>query len=93
MVISDGAGADAELVAAVAGRPGWRLDDDGAAATYQPPGAADTDGWWVRLRPVARPVRRERYTVVLVAGGVARRSVPVGGAGEGAIVAEQLRPT
>ena len=88
-MISDPADADAELAAAVAGRPGWRLDDDGRAATYQPPGA---DAWHVRLRPVARPVRRERYIVSLIAGGVARRSVPVGGVGEGVIVAERLRP-
>jgi hypothetical protein len=54
---------DAELVAAIAGRAHWQLDELGAV--YAPPGAAAH----VRVRPVRTPARaRERYLVSVIKG-------------------------
>ena len=60
---------DAELTAAIAQRPHWQLDDQGAV--YTPPDAASQ----VRVRPVNAPARaRERYFAVVIDSGTARQS-------------------
>lgn len=60
---------DAELAAAIAGRPHWQLDEQGAV--YAPPGAAAH----VRIRPVRTPARaRERYIASVIAGRAALQS-------------------
>ena len=60
---------DAELAAAIAQRPHWQLDDQGAV--YAPPGA-DAH---VRVRPVPTPARaRERYFASVIAGETALHS-------------------
>jgi len=57
---------DAELAAAIAGRPHWQLDDHGAG--YAPPGVAAH----VRVRPIRTPPRaRERYAASVIAGEAA----------------------
>jgi hypothetical protein len=59
---------DAELAAAIAGRPHWQLDDQGAV--YAPPGAAAH----VRIRPIRTPPRaRDRYAASVIAGEAAQQ--------------------
>ena len=63
---------DAELAAAVAGRPHWRLDERGAV--YAPSGAVAH----VRVRPVRTPARaRDRYLVSVIEGRAAKQSTPM----------------
>ena len=63
---------DAELAAAIAGRPHWQLDELGAV--YAPPDAAAH----VRIQPVRTPARaRERYLVSVIEGQAARQSTPM----------------
>jgi hypothetical protein len=63
---------DAELAAAIAQRPHWQLDDQGAV--YAPPGAAAH----VRVRPIRTPPRtRERYAASVIAGEAALQSTIV----------------
>ena len=60
---------DAELAAAIDGRPHWQLDDQGAV--YAPPGA-DAH---VSVRPIRTPPRaRERYAASVIAGPAAVQS-------------------
>jgi hypothetical protein len=60
---------DAELAAAVDGRPHWQLDEQGAVCA--PPGAATH----VQVRPIRPPPRaRERYAASVIAGEAARQS-------------------
>lgn len=79
--------ADAELAAAVTGRPHWRADDD--AAVYQPPGAAAM----VRVRPMARPTGRERYHAAVIHGGTATSAITARGAPEAIAWAERYALT
>jgi hypothetical protein len=64
---------DAELVAAIAARPHWQLDNRGAV--YAPPGADAL----VRVRPIRTPPRaRERYVAsVISTGEVALQSTTI----------------
>jgi hypothetical protein len=63
---------DAELAAAIAGRPHWQLDEQGAV--YAPPGAVAH----VRIRPVRTPVRaRERYLASVIKGQAALQATPM----------------
>lgn len=60
---------DAELAAAIDGRPHWQLDVRGAV--YAPPGAAAH----VRVRPIRTPPRaRERYAASVIKNEVALQS-------------------
>jgi hypothetical protein len=60
---------DAELAAAIDGRPHWQLDDQGAV--YAPPGAAAH----VRVRPFRTPPRaRERYAASVIKNEAALQS-------------------
>jgi hypothetical protein len=75
---------DAELVASVAQRPHWQLDDRGA--TYAPPGATAH----VQVRPVKAPARaRERYVATTIAGTAATSSTHTGTALEAITWAER----
>jgi hypothetical protein len=57
---------DAELAAAIAQRPHWQLDGQGAV--YAPPGASAH----VRIRLIQTPARaRERYVASLIKGEAA----------------------
>jgi hypothetical protein len=63
---------DAELAAAIAQRPHWQLDDQGAL--YAPPDA----GAHVRIRPIRTPARpRDRYIVSVIADETAVHSTPM----------------
>jgi hypothetical protein len=60
---------DAELATAIAARPHWQLDDQGAV--YAPPGAPAH----VRVRPIRTPARaRERYAASVIKGEAALQS-------------------
>ena len=75
---------DAELTAAIAQRPHWRLDDRGAG--YAPPGAAAH----VCVRPIRAPPRaRERYTASVIRNDVALQSITMAAAATAIIWAER----
>jgi hypothetical protein len=60
---------DAELAAAIDGRPHWQLDDQGAV--YAPPDGAAR----VRVRPIRTPPRaRERYAASVIKNEAALQS-------------------
>jgi hypothetical protein len=62
---------DADLAAAVAGRPHWQpAGADGAV--YTPPGAAVT----VQVRLIQRPARRERHLASIIQDGQAAYPMP-----------------
>jgi hypothetical protein len=63
---------DAELAAAIAGRPHWQLDEQDAV--YAPPRAVAH----VRIRPVRTPSRaRERYLVSVIEDQAAKQATPM----------------
>jgi hypothetical protein len=79
---------DAELAAAIAQRPHWQLDDQGAV--YAPPGVAAH----VRIRPLQAPTRaRERYVASLVKGEAALQSTTMPTAATAVIWGERRRLT
>jgi hypothetical protein len=86
---------DAELAAAIAQRPHWQLDDQGAV--YAPPGAAAH----VRVRPIRTPPRaRERYAASVIKNETALQSITMPTAATAVVwserrnltVASDLRP-
>jgi len=67
---------DAELAAAVHGRPHWRIGGD--TAVYAPPGSESV----VRVRPLgSSPSGRDRYHAAVIRNGAAQASVTERSAG------------
>ncbi len=60
---------DAELAAAIEGRPHWRIEGD--TAVYAPPGSDAV----VRVRPLSGSPARDRYHAAVIRSGVAQASV------------------
>jgi hypothetical protein len=76
--------AEEELAVAVAGREHWRRE--GRAAIYDPGAAAI-----VRVLPIARATRRERFAAVIVRDGRAEHSLPCETAAQAVAWAEHVR--
>jgi hypothetical protein len=78
---------DAELAAAIDGRPHWQLDDQGAV--YAPPETAAH----VRVRPLRTPRARERYAASVIAGEAALQSALMPSAATAVIWSERRNLT